>query len=242
MLIIPAVDIRDGRCVRLVHGELQRETMYYENPVEAALHWESEGAQRLHVVDLDGAFDGSIKNIAVIEEIVRAVQIPIQVGGGIRESQVAADLLARGVSRVIMGTAAVQQPQVVAELCARYPGQIMVGIDARAGRVAIRGWVEEAPMLAIDLAQQMAQLGVREIIYTDILRDGTLKGPNVAALAEVTQAVSLSVIASGGIASLQDILELTPLQPQGLSGIIVGQALYTGRISLPAALAITEGL
>lgn len=242
MLIIPAVDIRSGRCVRLVHGNLERETVYYEDPVEAALHWEAEGAERLHVVDLDGAMNGRMKNIAVIEKIVQAVKIPIQVGGGIRQVREAADLLDRGAARVILSTAAVQEPQLVAELCARFPGQIMVGIDVRAGRVAIRGWLEEAPLSAIDLAQQMVQLGVQEIIYTDILRDGTLKGPNVAALAEVTQALPVSVIASGGIASLQDILELLPLQAYGLNGIIIGQALYTGRITLPAALAITEGM
>ncbi|MGI6659905.1 MAG: 1-(5-phosphoribosyl)-5-[(5-phosphoribosylamino)methylideneamino]imidazole-4-carboxamide isomerase [Dethiobacteraceae bacterium] len=242
MLIIPAVDIRNGRCVRLVHGNLERETVYYEDPVEAALHWEAEGAERLHVVDLDGAMNGRMKNIAVIEKIVQAVKIPIQVGGGIRQVREAADLLDRGAARVILSTAAVQEPQLVAELCARFPGQIMVGIDVRAGRVAIRGWLEEAPLSAIDLAQQMVQLGVQEIIYTDILRDGTLKGPNVAALAEVTQALPVSVIASGGIASLQDILELLPLQAYGLNGIIIGQALYTGRITLPAALAITEGM
>ena len=210
--------------------------------MEAALHWEAEGAERLHVVDLDGAMNGRMKNIAVIEKIVQAVKIPIQVGGGIRQVREAADLLDRGAARVILSTAAVQEPQLVAELCARFPGQIMVGIDVRAGRVAIRGWLEEAPLSAIDLAQQMVQLGVQEIIYTDILRDGTLKGPNVAALAEVTQALPVSVIASGGIASLQDILELLPLQAYGLNGIIIGQALYTGRITLPAALAITEGM
>ena len=241
MLIIPAVDIRDGRCVRLVHGELDKETIYHDNPVEAALRWEAEGAGRIHLVDLDGAFKGGMKNAAVIERIARAVNVPVQVGGGIRDEATAADLLNRGVSRVILGTVAVTDPEVVAALCDRFPGQVMVGIDARNGKVAIRGWVEEAEQKAVDLALQMDGLGVKEIIYTDIHRDGTLQGPNLDALREMAQTVPLQVIASGGVSSLQDIENLLMLEPLGVNGVIMGQALYTGRVDLRAALALTGG-
>lgn len=241
MLIIPAVDIRDGRCVRLVHGELSKETQYYEDPVEAALRWRDEGAQRLHLVDLDGAFAGISKNAAVIERIVKAVGIPVQVGGGIRDVATAEDLFARGVERVILGTAAVSDPDVVAALCKQYPGKVVVGIDARAGMVALRGWVEDSTVRALDLAQQMAKLGVREIVYTDIYRDGTLQGPNLEALREMAEAAPLDVIASGGVSSLQDIKNLLELEPLGVTGVIVGQALYTGRVNLPEALALQGG-
>lgn len=241
MLIIPAVDIRDGRCVRLVHGELDKETIYHDNPVEAALRWEAEGAGRIHLVDLDGAFKGGMKNAAVIERIARAVNVPVQVGGGIRDEATAADLLNRGVSRVILGTVAVTDPEVVAALCDRFPGQVMVGIDARNGKVAIRGWVEEAEQKAVDLALQMDGLGVKEIIYTDIHRDGTLQGPNLDALREMAGTVPLQVIASGGVSSLQDIENLLMLEPLGVNGVIMGQALYTGRVDLRAALALTGG-
>ncbi|MBS3886612.1 MAG: 1-(5-phosphoribosyl)-5-[(5-phosphoribosylamino)methylideneamino]imidazole-4-carboxamide isomerase [Firmicutes bacterium] len=238
MLIIPAVDIRDGRCVRLVHGELAKETVYHADPVAVALRWEAEGAARIHLVDLDGAFQGGMQNSAVIEQIARAVKVPVQVGGGIRDEARAAELLDRGVSRVILGTVAVTSPRLVEELCYRFPGQVLVGIDARAGRVAIRGWVEEAEQSAIDLACKMGDLGIKEIIYTDINRDGTLQGPNLVALEEMAKAVSLQVIASGGVSSLDDLQKLCLLEPLGVSGVILGQALYTGRVDLRDALKI----
>lgn len=238
MLIIPAVDIRGGRCVRLVHGDLSKETVYHEDPLEMALRWEAEGAARIHLVDLDGAFQGGMQNSAVIERIARAVKVPVQVGGGIRDEARASELLERGVSRVILGTVAVTSPQLVEALCSRFPGQVLVGIDARAGKVAIRGWVEEAELSAIDLARKMENLGVREIIYTDINRDGTLQGPNLAALEEMARAVNQQVIASGGVSSLNDLEKLCLLESLGVSGVILGQALYTGRVDLRAALAI----
>lgn len=241
MLIIPAVDIRDGRCVRLVHGELDKETVYHDDPVEAAKRWEAAGATRLHLVDLDGAFDGAMKNAGVIERIVAAVRMPVQVGGGIRDAATAADLFARGVSRVILGTVAVTDAKVVEKLCQQYPGQVMVGIDARNGKAAIRGWVEESAVRAVNLALQMAALGVTEIIYTDIHRDGTLQGPNLEALREMALATPLQVIASGGVSSLQDIKNLVELEPLGVTGVIVGQAIYTGRVDLKEALALTGG-
>ncbi|MFW0860763.1 MAG: 1-(5-phosphoribosyl)-5-[(5-phosphoribosylamino)methylideneamino]imidazole-4-carboxamide isomerase [Dethiobacter sp.] len=238
MLIIPAVDIRGGQCVRLVHGELSKETVYHADPLEVALRFEAEGASRIHLVDLDGAFQGGMQNSAVIEQIARAVKVPVQVGGGIRDEARASELLERGVSRVILGTVAVTSPQLVEALCCRFPGQVLVGIDARAGRVAIRGWMEESEQNAIDLALKMGDLGVKEIIYTDINRDGTLQGPNLAALEEMAKAVSQQVIASGGVSSLNDIERICLLESLGVSGVILGQALYTGRVDLRAALTI----
>ena len=185
------------------------------------------------------SFLGLMMNATVIERIARAVNVPVQVGGGIRDEATAADLFARGVSRVILGTVAVTDSDVVKRLCNRFPGQVMVGIDARNGRVAIRGWVEESEKRAVDLALEMAQLGVAEIIYTDIHRDGTLQGPNLAALREMAQAIPIEVIASGGVSSLEDIKHLCDLEPLGVSGVIMGQALYTGRVDLKAALALT---
>lgn len=241
MLIIPAVDIRGGRCVRLVHGEPDRETVYHQDPVDAALRWECEGAGMLHVVDLDGAFAGQLENAAVIGRIVSAVRIPVQVGGGIRDVDTAEDLLARGVERVILGTVAVTDPEVVESLCSRFPGRVMVGIDARNGKAAIRGWTDDADCKATDLACRMVRLGVREIIYTDIYRDGTLAGPNLEALREMAETVDATVIASGGISSLADIKNLLGLEPLGVTGVIVGQALYTGRLRLADALSWQAG-
>ncbi len=240
MLIIPAVDIRGGRCVRLLQGEADRETVYYDDPLQAALRWQQEGAGRLHLVDLDGAFAGEMKNADLIERVVRALQIPIQVGGGIRDLATAGDLLARGVERVILGTVAATNPGLVEELCERYPGRIMVGIDARDGMVAIRGWVEDSGLRAVDLARRMTALGACEIVYTDIHRDGALTGPNLAALREMAEALEAGVIASGGVSSLADIENLLELEPVGVTGVIVGQALYTGRLDLARALALQE--
>ncbi|NLM53071.1 MAG: 1-(5-phosphoribosyl)-5-[(5-phosphoribosylamino)methylideneamino]imidazole-4-carboxamide isomerase [Firmicutes bacterium] len=242
MQIIPAVDIRGGKCVRLVHGDLNRETVYEQDPVAAACRWEAEGATRLHLVDLDGAFDGKMKNAAVIEKIVHTVKIPVQVGGGIRTIETAENLLQLGVSYIILGTVAVTEPKMVATLCERYPGRIIVGIDARDGRVAIKGWVQEAEFKAIELAQQMAKLGIEEIVYTDIKKDGTLKGPNIQALQEMATSTTVKIIASGGVSSLEDLRALLALQSLGVSGVIIGQALYTGRIQLREALnLVTSG-
>jgi phosphoribosylformimino-5-aminoimidazole carboxamide ribotide isomerase len=241
MLIIPAVDLRAGRCVRLVHGNPDLETVYYDDPVQAAQRWQNEGAERLHLVDLDGAFDGTLRNAGIIEKIVRALHIPVQVGGGIRYAATASDLLARGVERVILGTVAVTAPQVVDELCARYPGRIMAGIDARNGKVAVRGWVEEAAIEDVALARRMTEAGVRELIYTDIGRDGTLTGPNLEAVRRLATAVPADIIASGGVSRLEDIKELLKLVPLGVTGIITGQAIYTGHLDLGEAIALAKG-
>lgn len=240
MLIIPAVDIRAGRCVRLVHGNLAQETVYYDDPLAAALRWQAEGAELLHLVDLDGAFAGTLRNIEAIDRIVRALRIPVQVGGGIRDAASAAGLLARGVERVILGTVAVTEPGLVADLCRRFPGRVLVGIDARDGRVAVRGWVEESETEAVALARRMTEAGVRELIYTDIGRDGTLAGPNLEAVRRLAESVPAKIIASGGVSRLEDIAAILALAPP-VSGVIVGQAIYTGRLDLAESIALAKG-
>lgn len=236
MEVIPAIDLLDGKCVRLYQGDYEQAQTFDENPVAVARQWAAQGATRLHVVDLDGAKAGHPVNLEAIEAIVRAVDVPIQVGGGLRDRQNAAELLHRGVQRVILGTVAVEQPALVTQLCQEFPEQIVVGIDARNGRVATRGWLETSEVLATDLAQQMAASGAAAIIYTDIHRDGTLQGPNLDALRELALAIEVPVIASGGISSLTDLFSIMALEPIGVKGTIVGRALYTGDLSLKEAL------
>jgi phosphoribosylformimino-5-aminoimidazole carboxamide ribotide isomerase len=236
MDVIPAIDLLGGHCVRLYQGDYNQSQVFDQNPVTVARQWQDQGATRLHLVDLDGAKTGEPVNQAVIANIVAALDIPVQVGGGLRTYQGVADLLALGVRRAILGTVAIEKPELVKQLCDAFPGQILVGIDARQGRVATRGWLETTEVLATDLAQQMAKAGAAGIIYTDIQRDGTLQGPNLDALREMATAVSVPVIASGGVSSLTDILSLLALAPMGVSGVIVGRALYTGDLSLSEAV------
>ena len=236
MEIIPAIDLLEGRCVRLYQGDYAQSQVFNDNPAEVAKQWADQGASRLHVVDLDGAKVGSLVNKDAIAAIVQAVSIPVQVGGGLRDRTSVSQLLDIGVQRVILGTVAVEQPQLVQDLCQEFPGQIVVGIDARNGLVATRGWLETSEVAAIDLAQQMAQLGAAAIIYTDIHRDGTLSGPNLEALRELASAISIPVIASGGVSSITDLLSLLALEPLGVSGAIVGRAIYTGDVSLRDAI------
>ena len=236
MDVIPAIDLLEGRCVRLYQGDYAQSETFDENPIAVARQWANQGATRLHVVDLDGAKAGHPVNQHSIEAIVRAVDIPVQVGGGLRSRQSVADLLALGVQRVILGTVAVEHPDLIASLCQEFPNQIVVGIDARNGRVATRGWIETAEILATDLAQQIAQAGVAAIIYTDIHRDGTLQGPNLDALRELASTTPIPVIASGGVSSTVDLLSLLALEPLGVTGVIIGRALYTGDIALKEAL------
>jgi phosphoribosylformimino-5-aminoimidazole carboxamide ribotide isomerase len=242
MLIIPAIDLKGGRCVRLYQGDMDRATVYSDDPVATALRWQNEGAERLHVVDLDGAVSGAGVNTAVIEQICQALTIPVQVGGGIRTVAAVARLFSRGVSRIILGTVAYRQPEVVAAACQQFPGRITVGIDARAGKVAIQGWTEATELEAITLATRCADMGVSEIVYTDISRDGTEQGVNLDATAALARAVSLPVIASGGVASLTDIERLAPLESAGIAGVIVGKALYTGAVTLANAIALAKSI
>lgn len=236
MEVIPAIDLLEGRCVRLYKGEYSQSQVYSHNPVETAKMWADQGATRLHLVDLDGAKAGKIVNLSTIEAITSSVSISVEVGGGIRDSSSVIQLFNLGVQWAILGTVAVEQPDLVQGLCEQFPQQIIVGIDARNGLVATRGWLETSQILAPQLAIQMQELGAAAIIYTDINRDGTLQGPNLQALRELASAISIPVIASGGVGSVTDLLTLLSLEHQGVTGVIVGKALYTGDISLPEAL------
>lgn len=242
MNIIPAIDLLDGRCVRLYQGDYNQAQTFNDDPIAVAQDWVKQGATRLHLVDLDGAKTGKPTNYHVIEAIANTINIPVQVGGGLRNRDNVATLLNLGVERAILGTVAVENPQLVAELCAEFPGHIAVGIDARNGKVATKGWLETSEVLATDLAEQMAQLGVVAIIYTDIHRDGTMTGPNIEALREIASIVAIPVIASGGVSSITDLLSLLSLEPLGVTDVIVGRAIYTGDINLKEAIqAVGQG-
>ncbi|WP_404789923.1 1-(5-phosphoribosyl)-5-[(5-phosphoribosylamino)methylideneamino]imidazole-4-carboxamide isomerase [Altericista sp. CCNU0014] len=236
MDVIPAIDLLGGRCVRLYQGDYEQSEVFAEDPVTVARGWAEQGARWLHLVDLDGAKTGEPVNLAAIARIVETLKIPVQVGGGLRTRERVASFLAMGVRRAILGTAAIEDPNLARELCQSYPGQIVVGIDARDGKVATRGWLETSNVSAIALGQRVSAEGAAAIVYTDIQRDGTLQGPNLPMLREMAEAVSVPVIASGGVSSMTDLLSLLALEPLGVSGAIVGKALYTGNLSLTEAL------
>jgi phosphoribosylformimino-5-aminoimidazole carboxamide ribotide isomerase len=241
MIIIPAIDIQGGKCVRLSQGRLGTTTVYSENPVEVARQWAGQGAERLHVVDLDGAFTGQLKNIAMISEIVKASGIPVQVGGGISSLENAYNLIKSGVDTIILGSKVVQEPNFIKEACLTFPGKVIVSIDAMAGRVVVRGWTQATGLSAIELAHRVVELGVPTIIYTDVERDGMLSGPNLADLAALARAVKVPVIASGGVGRLADIRSLMALEPDGVSGVIIGKALYNGALKLKEVLELAKG-
>ncbi len=237
MQVIPAVDIKGGKCVRLYQGDYNQETVFSEDPVAMALKWQSQGARRLHIVDLDGAASGEPKNISIIEAIVKQTGLPIQLGGGIRDEATVAKLLNIGIKRVILGTIAIEQPELMRKLCQKFSQAIIAGIDAKDGLVATHGWKKDTAVTALDLAQQMATLGVPRILYTDIKRDGTLTEPNYGAIAELIDKAKLPVIAAGGISALSHLEKLNEI---GVEGAIIGKALYTGNINLKEALAIEK--
>jgi phosphoribosylformimino-5-aminoimidazole carboxamide ribotide isomerase len=234
MEVIPSIDLKAGRCVRLYQGDYQQETVYSEDPLSVALAWQEQGAPRLHLVDLDGAAQGQLANLEVISGIIGSLTIPVQIGGGVRGSGTAEALLNAGADRVVIGTAAIEDPSLVQELCKKYGSErVVVAIDARNGRVAIRGWTEGTSVDVLELAKQMSAIGVRRLLYTDISRDGTLTGPNFAANAALVRETGLAVLASGGIASLEHIRRLVGA---GVEGVIIGRALYTGDIKLAEAI------
>jgi phosphoribosylformimino-5-aminoimidazole carboxamide ribotide isomerase len=231
--IIPSIDLRDGKCVRLYQGDYSRETVFSDDPLDVALKWQSYGAPRLHIVDLDGAASGQIQNLEIITSIAKVMLIPVQLGGGIRDIETIKTLLKAGIERVILGTIAVENPRLVIEACKRFRESVIVGIDARDGYIATRGWQTNTGLKAVDLAKSMMNNGVRRIIYTDINRDGTLTEPNFSAIAEMIDNVGIPVIAAGGVASLNHLKMLHKL---GAEGAIIGKALYTGDIKLKQAI------
>jgi len=240
MLVIPAIDLKDGACVRLEQGLMERNTVYSDDPAAQALSWQNLGGELLHIVDLDGAFAGKPKNHSAIAAIVKALDIPTELGGGIRDMATIEAYLNLGVSRVILGTIAKENPQFVKEACRAFPGQIVVGIDANKGLVAVRGWADVTEKRAIDLARELEDFGVTAIIYTDITRDGMMQGPNLQETGDLAAAISIPVIASGGVSSLQDIANLMTIEHKGVSGVITGKAIYTGALNLAEAIALTR--
>ncbi len=240
MIIFPAIDLREGKCVRLVQGQLDQETVFSEDPVDIARTWEAQGAKFLHVVDLDGAFAGKPQNLDVVKEIVEAVSIPVQLGGGIRNLDTIDQILALGVTRVILGTVAIGNPELVKKACEKHPGRVVVGIDSKNSMVAVEGWGTTSERTTVELAMEMKQAGVEEIIFTDISRDGMMKGPNLESTKELAEKSGLRIIASGGVASLEDIRALKKIESAGVKGVIVGKALYTEAIHLPEALAVAQ--
>ena len=232
MEIIPAVDLRNGKCVRLYQGDYEKETVFSDDPTSMALRWQSEGAKRLHLVDLDGAAKGEPCNLTAIEKIADSVDIPIELGGGIRSLDTIEKLLQIGVRRVILGTVAVENRDLAKDACQRFGEQVVIGIDARDGMVATRGWLEDSSVTAIDLAKQMIDLGAKRFIYTDISRDGTLTSPNFEAIADLISQVNAPIIAAGGISSVDHLVKLDSI---GVEGAIVGRAIYTGDINLKEA-------
>lgn len=238
MLVIPAIDLKKGNCVRLVQGNKDAVTVYSQDPAMTAKRWESSGAKLLHIVDLDGAFSGNQKNLDAILKIRKAVRITLQVGGGIRNIGNLINLFSAGIDRVIIGTAAIEDPGFLVQACRQYPGRVLIGIDAKDGMVAIKGWEEVTPIHAYDLAKRLELVGIAGIIYTDIRRDGMLTGPNIEAVRDMVDHVTVPVIASGGISNMDDIKNLSQIQK--LWGMITGKAIYSGSLHLKEAIQFLE--
>ena len=241
MILFPAIDLKDGQCVRLKLGDMAQATVFNDDPAAQARAFESQGFRYLHMVDLDGAFSGKPENATAVDAILKAITIPAQLGGGIRDLATIEGWLAKGVGRVILGTVAVRDSALVREACRKFPGRVAVGIDAKGGKVAVEGWAETSELTALDLARRFEDAGVSALIYTDIDRDGVLKGLNLPATVALARAVHIPVIASGGLASMQDIHDLLKPENAGLAGAITGRALYDGRLDPAAALALIAG-
>jgi phosphoribosylformimino-5-aminoimidazole carboxamide ribotide isomerase len=243
MLIIPAIDLKDGRCVRLEQGDMSTAMVFSDDPGKTAAHWAGQGARRLHVVDLNGAFAGKPRNEPAIKAILQAVDsdIPVQVGGGIRDLETIERYLDDGVSYVIIGTAAVKNPGFLHEACDAFPGHIMVGLDAKDGKVATDGWSKLTGHDVVDLAKRFQDYGVEAVIYTDIGRDGMMKGVNVEATVKLAQALTIPVFASGGLNGLDDVKRLREVEGEGIAGAITGRAIYEGRLDFAAAQALADG-
>jgi phosphoribosylformimino-5-aminoimidazole carboxamide ribotide isomerase len=241
MILFPAIDLKDGQCVRLLRGEMSQATVFSDDPAGQARRFVAAGCRFLHVVDLDGAFAGKPMNRAAVEAIIAAAGVPVQLGGGIRDRATIEGWLAAGIARVILGTLALREPALVRDLCRAYPGRIVIGIDARGGQVAVEGWAKASTRAALDLALEFEDAGAAAVVYTDIERDGALAGVNVEATAALARRLSTGVIASGGVAGLDDLRHLKTHEADGIAGVICGRALYDGRLDLGAALAVCEG-
>ena len=236
MLIIPAIDLREGKCVRLYQGNPEEETVFSEDPVDVAKSWQSMGASWLHLVDLDGAFTGTPKNLEIVKQILHEIDIPVQMGGGIRSLEVVEHVLAAGVERVIIGTVAISHPELVAKACERFGERVAVGIDSKYGQVAVEGWEATVEKSALDLAVEMKKAGVTRVIHTDTSRDGTMEGPNLESTKEMAEKSGLKIIASGGMSSLEDIKAVKAIETYGVEGVILGRSIYTGSILLSEAI------
>ncbi len=234
MIVIPAIDLKDGGCVRLLQGKKEAVTVYSTDPVSVAKHWVDLGAELLHIVDLDGAFTGQQKNFDVLMSIRKAIDIPVQVGGGIRDTGKIEKLIGLGIDRTVIGTSAVKAPDILKAACEKFPGRVLVGVDAKDGKVAVKGWEEMTELDSVEFAREMEVLGTAGIIYTDISRDGMLSGPNVEATSKMVDALEIPVIASGGVSSIDDIRHL--MRIKNLWGVITGKALYTGSLDLKEAV------
>ncbi|SDZ98121.1 1-(5-phosphoribosyl)-5-[(5-phosphoribosylamino)methylideneamino] imidazole-4-carboxamide isomerase [Desulfuromusa kysingii] len=241
MIILPAIDLKGGHCVRLEQGLMDKDTVYNDDPAAQALLWQQQGGEFLHIVDLDGAFAGVPKNKSAIQSIVNAINIPSELGGGIRDLETIEAYLDLGITRVILGTVAKENPALVKEACRKFPGQIVVGIDAKDGLVAVRGWADVTEKKATEMAKEMEGFGVEAIIYTDISRDGMMQGPNIEATRALAEAIIIPVIASGGLSTLDDIRKLLQIESSGVTGVITGKAIYSGAIDLREAVALTKG-
>ena len=240
MIVIPAIDLKNGKCVRLVQGNMDQETVYSDNPLQMARRWEQLGAELLHLVDLDGAVEGTPKNLDLIQEMVKGLFMPVEVGGGIRSLETIDSYIRAGAMRVVIGTRAVEDPDFLTEACRRFPGKILAGIDARNGYVAVHGWTKVTERPATDLAREIQGQGVSAVIFTDIHRDGMQTGPNIESTRALAESISIPVIASGGISSLEDVRALMRIEPCGVIGAITGRALYTGALDLREAMALTK--
>lgn len=240
MIIIPAIDLKDGRCVRLAQGDFSRVTVYSDDPVGVARKWQENGAERIHVVDLDGSLIGSPQNTDVIRSIVAEVGLPIEVGGGIRDMKTIEAYIGMGVNWVILGTMALRDKGFVREACGAYKGEIILGIDANDGKVAIQGWTEQTSESAIDIAKGYEGYGLAAIVYTDIKRDGMETGVNMEATRELARSIDIPVIASGGVSSIEDISRLREIEKFGVIGVIIGRALYSGAVSLKEAISLSK--
>jgi len=240
LVIIPAIDLKGGKCVRLLQGDFARVTVYSDHPAEMAHLWREKGAERLHLVDLDGSVAGVPQNAEVIRQIVKEVSLPVEIGGGIRDLSTVKRYLDMGVQWVILGTAALKDRTFVYQACDLYPGRVILGIDATDGRVAVEGWMEQSAMTALELAKSYENCGMAAVIYTDIRRDGMQTGVNVEETRNLAEAIEIPVIASGGVATLEDIKRLLPLEKAGIAGVIVGKALYSGAIALEEAIDLAK--